>query len=71
MGISRASTAQVLGTAALTLVATVLLAIPARGQESAEDLAKATQNPIADLISVPIQNNINFGSVQTTTPRTS
>jgi hypothetical protein len=28
---------------------------------SAEELAKATQNPVADLISVPIQNNINFG----------
>ncbi len=30
-------------------------------QKSASDLAKATQNPIADLISVPLQNNINFG----------
>jgi hypothetical protein len=26
-----------------------------------EDLARATQNPIADLISLPFQNNINFG----------
>ena len=26
-----------------------------------EDLAKKTQNPIADLISVPFQNNTNFG----------
>ncbi|MBW2566723.1 MAG: transporter [Deltaproteobacteria bacterium] len=25
-----------------------------------EDLAKATQNPVADLISLPFQNNINF-----------
>lgn len=26
-----------------------------------EDLQKATQNPVASLISVPIQNNSNFG----------
>ena len=30
-------------------------------QESAEDLAKKVQNPVADLISVPLQNNFNFG----------
>jgi hypothetical protein len=29
--------------------------------ESDEALLKASQNPVADLISVPIQNNINFG----------
>ncbi len=29
-------------------------------QDDAE-LAKKTQNPVADLISVPLQNNINFG----------
>src|SRR5215469_8284192 len=28
---------------------------------STEDLQKATQNPVASLISVPIQNNSNFG----------
>jgi hypothetical protein len=28
---------------------------------SAEALQKATQNPVADLISVPLQNNMNFG----------
>ena len=28
---------------------------------SPEELAKATQNPVANLISVPFQNNINFG----------
>src|SRR5258706_4614827 len=29
--------------------------------ESTGDLQKATQNPVASLISVPIQNNTNFG----------
>ena len=38
------------------------LAMPAAGlaQEEA-DLAQQTQNPVADLISVPFQNNTNFG----------
>jgi hypothetical protein len=31
------------------------------GAQDATDLAKKTQNPVADLISVPFQNNINFG----------
>jgi len=30
------------------------------GQNSKEDLAKASQNPVADLISLPFQNNTNF-----------
>ena len=30
-------------------------------EESASELAKKTQNPVADLISVPFQNNFNFG----------
>ncbi len=30
-------------------------------EETAEELAKKTQNPIADLISVPFQNHLNFG----------
>jgi hypothetical protein len=45
------------------------LATPALGQqnsgqqeESAEELAKKTQNPVADLISVPFQNNYNFAA---------
>jgi len=33
---------------------------PAAG-DSTLDLAKKTQNPIADLISLPLQNNLNFG----------
>jgi hypothetical protein len=32
------------------------------GQESETELAKETQNPVADLISVPFQNNFNFGA---------
>ncbi len=40
------------------------LSMPAAGQQepSAEELAKKTQNPVADLISVPLQNNFNFGA---------
>jgi hypothetical protein len=29
-------------------------------EESAEDLAKKTQNPVSDMISIPLQNNFNF-----------
>ena len=40
------------------------LSMPAAGQQepSAEELAKKTQNPVADLISVPLQNDFNFGA---------
>jgi hypothetical protein len=61
-------------TAALALVLVLLLAIPALAQSTtagtgdksqpessgAEALQKAVQNPVASLISVPIQNNTNF-----------
>src|SRR3954447_5136757 len=45
------------------LLALALAAGHARGEEAGgtEALAKQAQNPIADLISVPFQNNINFG----------
>ena len=33
----------------------------APADKSTEDLAKATQNPVANMISVPVQNNDNFG----------
>lgn len=33
----------------------------AEAQESESDLAKKTQNPVADLISIPLQNNTGFG----------
>ena len=29
--------------------------------ESTEELQKAAQNPVADIISIPLQNNFNFG----------
>lgn len=32
----------------------------AEAQQSTDDLAKAAQNPVADMISVPLQNNTNF-----------
>ncbi len=47
------------------LVAIVLAAISpmvqAQTEEQAGDLAKAAQNPVADLISLPLQNNTFFG----------
>ena len=43
------------------LASLLLLAPPAWGEMTPEELARATQNPVADLISVPFQNNINFG----------
>jgi hypothetical protein len=38
----------------------LLLVVPAVYAEGASDLAKAAQNPIANLISLPLQNNTNF-----------
>ena len=35
---------------------------PGTQQTSDEELVKQTQNPVADLISVPLQNNFNFGT---------
>ena len=34
---------------------------PPAASDSTLELAKKTQNPIADLISLPLQNNLNFG----------
>ena len=38
------------------------IASPARAEMSAEELAKLTQNPVGNLVSVPFQNNINFNT---------
>jgi len=44
----------------------LFIALPAANaaeqEHSAEELAKKTQNPVADLISVPLQSNFNFGA---------
>ena len=49
---------------ATLLVGTSRAAEPAEdaGAKSQEELAKQTQNPVANLISVPFQNNFNFGA---------
>jgi hypothetical protein len=45
------------------LVLLLLTHSPAAGEErSTTELAKETQNPVANLISVPFQNNFNFGA---------
>lgn len=49
---------QIIGALAALLIAVVL---PARaGAQDQAELAKKTQNPVADLISVPLQNNWDF-----------
>jgi len=47
----------------IALAATMAASIPARAEMTKEELAKLAQNPIANLISVPFQNNtnLNFG----------
>jgi len=45
----------------LGLLAMVVSWLPVDGRAAGEsDLAKATQNPVSDLISLPFQNNTNF-----------
>jgi hypothetical protein len=51
----------VIGALALTLIVMGVVTIDARAQDESE-LAKQTQNPVSDLISVPFQNNFNFGA---------
>lgn len=53
-------TSKIITTALLILM--LVIARVGHGQEkSDEDLAKATQNPLASMISLPFQNNTNFG----------
>src|SRR5215813_13205522 len=49
---------------ATALYVMAMLCIPPAlaAEESKTELAKKTQNPVADLISVPFQNNFNFGA---------
>lgn len=48
--------------AALTILGIVAFTHAVRAEEEGTaDLAKKTQNPVSDLISLPLQNNINFG----------
>ena len=56
----RLLTPALLALMAATLQATGLPAIAA--DDDATELAKKTQNPVADLISVPFQNNFNFNT---------
>jgi hypothetical protein len=39
----------------------LVVGFEASAQESETELAKKTQNPVADLISIPLQNRTNFG----------
>lgn len=45
----------------MTLALLVNAFTTAEAQESDSDLAKKSQNPVADLISIPLQNNMGFG----------
>jgi hypothetical protein len=46
----------------LWLIISIVASVLAQVDDESE-LAKKTQNPVADLISVPLQNNFNFDAV--------
>jgi len=53
-----------LKTRAMTLsvmLSTLLISVPVSATEEAGDLAKASQNPIGNIVSLPLQNNTSFG----------
>jgi hypothetical protein len=47
--------------AALVLAGTLQICAAGAAEDSNTELAKKTQNPVADLISVPFQNNFSAG----------
>ena len=55
--------------AALVCAALAMGGLPARAEMSNEDLAKLSQNPVANLISLPFQNNTNFNYGQNRLPQ--
>jgi hypothetical protein len=58
-------------TTRLWLLAAALLSLTsAAAAQDQADLAKASQNPVAAMISLPFQNNTFFGIGPTTTRRT-
>jgi hypothetical protein len=59
--IVRANVRWLLAGLLLQAVAAAAQGTPASSAADADSLAKATQNPVASLISVPLQNNSNFG----------
>ena len=46
---------------AVSTAVLALVAVSAAQPASESDLAKETQNPVSELISVPFENNFNFG----------
>lgn len=45
----------------ITVMTTTANPVQAQGTQDDEDLARRTQNPVSDLISLPFQHNTNFG----------